>query len=134
MFPNAGSMSAVLSVACYGQLPCNGPIPFQNAVQSIHRNSETQNMEGLTSHWPVSVGVLDEEEKGEELCQYNNNNNNNNNNITDNIHIGQCAHIPESTTVKAQNIHHGSITCAVYCNHRASATLHTPEILFVSGI
>jgi len=87
-------------------------------------------MRGLTSHGPVRVGALDEEEKGEELCQYNNNNNNNN---ADNIHVGQCTHIPESTTVKAQNIQ-GSITCTAYCNHRISATLRTLETWFVSGI
>jgi len=89
-------------------------------------------MEGFKSHWPVSVAALDEEEKGEkELCQYNNNNNNNN---TETIHIGQCTHVPEITIVKVQNIHHGSITCTVHCNHRTSATLHTLETWFVSGI
>ena len=88
-------------------------------------------MGGLTSHWSVSVGALDEEEKKEELCLYNNNNNNNN---TDNIHIGKRTHIPGSTIVKAQNIHDGGITCTVYCNDRISVTLHTLKIWFVSGI
>jgi hypothetical protein len=62
-------------------------------------------MGGLTSHWPVSAGVLDEVEKGEkELCQYNNNNN------TDNIHIGQCTHIPESTIVNYKTFIMGALS------------------------
>ena len=83
----------------------------------------------LTSHWPISVDALDEEEKGDELRQYSNNNNNNNNNNRQHPYWTVHTHIPENIIIKAQHIHHGGIT-----RTKISATLYSLETWVLSCI